>query len=113
MHELGLLYQTAETATRYAEENQIDEVKSITIEIGELSGALPNIFTDLFPMIAERFPRLQNAELLLTSVPGEGLCLDCHCLYNIMRQEGMCPRCGSREKTILGGKDVRLMSIGY
>lgn len=113
MHELGLLYQTAETATRYAEENGIDEVKSIAIEIGELSGAMPDIFTELFPMIAEQFPRLQKAELQLSMVPGEGLCLDCHCLYNIMRQEGQCPRCGSRDKTILGGKDVRLMNIGY
>ena len=113
MHELGLLYQTAETATRYAEENGIEEVRSIALEIGQLSGALPDLFTELFPMIAKRYPRLKNAELQLTMVQGEGLCMECRCLYNVMRQEGVCPRCGSRVKTVLGGRDVRLMNIGY
>ena len=113
MHELGLLYQTAETATRYAEDNGIEAVKEITIEIGELSGALPDIFTELFPLITEEFPRLKDAALRLTSARGEGLCLDCSCLYNVLQQEGACPRCGSHNKKVLGGTDVRLMSIGY
>ena len=113
MHEIGMLRQTAELATRFAEENGIDAVKNITIEIGELSGALPEVFMEYFSFIAEQYPRVRGAELTLRTVPGEGLCLDCHCLYDIMQREGVCPRCGSREKKVLGGTDVQVLSIGY
>lgn len=113
MHEIGMLYQTAETATRYAEENGIEAVRSIRIDIGELSGALPQVFTSYFPYIAEQFPRLKGAKLQLHTIPGEALCANCQNLYNVMKQEGVCPCCQSREKTILGGQDIKLMSIGY
>lgn len=64
MHEIGMLRQTAELATRFAEENGIDAVKNITIEIGELSGALPEVFTEYFPFIAEQYPRVRGGERL-------------------------------------------------
>lgn len=113
MHEIGMLRQTAELAQSVAEENGIDEIKSITIEIGELSGALPYVFTEYFPFIAEKYSILKNAELKLLTAHGEGLCSDCHCLYNIQRQNGICPRCGSESKTVLGGTDVKVLNIEY
>ncbi len=113
MHELGMLRQAAELATRCADENGVDEVQSIAIEIGELSGALPYVFTEYFPVVAEKFPKVKNARLDLRTIPGEGLCSKCNCLYNVMKQEGVCPRCGSREKKILGGQDVRILNITY
>lgn len=113
MHEIGMLYQTAETATLYADENHIDEVKVISIEIGELSGAFPAVFTDYFPFVAEQYPKLKNAKLQIHEVAGEGLCNECHCLYNVMQNEGICPNCHSFSKTILSGRDIKLLSIGY
>lgn len=91
----------------------IAEILSIRIDIGELSGALPQVFTSYFPMIAEDYPLLRSARLDLRTVPGEVLCANCSSLYNVMRQKGICPQCKSREKTILGGQDIQLMSIGY
>ena len=44
---------------------------------------------------------------------GEGLCLDCHAMYNVMQNEGMCPKCGSRNKKILGGQQFLLKEIGF
>lgn len=113
MHEIGMLRQTAELAQSVAEENGIDEIKCITIEIGELSGALPYVFTEYFPFVAEKYSILKNAELRLITVSGEGLCADCRCLYNIQKHGGICPRCGSESKTVLGGTDVKVLSIEY
>lgn len=113
MHEIGMLYQTAELAAKYAEENRVEDVKYLAVEIGELSGALPQVFTEYFPYVAAQYPRLKNAELKLKTVPGEGLCANCQCLYNVMKQEGVCPKCHSREKTVLTGGDIRLVGIGY
>lgn len=113
MHEIGMLYQMAKMATEFAEKNGVEEVKYIALEIGELAGVLPEIFTDYFPYVAGKYPKLQHAELKIHKIPGEGICDECHCMYNVMRNEGKCPRCHSRSKTILGGKDVKLLHIGY
>ena len=113
MHEIGMLHQAAELAISFADENGIGEIKAISIEIGELSGALPYVFTEYFPFVAEKYPQLKNTELKLRTIPGEALCSDCHCLYNVMKHEGVCPRCGSRVMKVLGGQDVNVVSIEY
>lgn len=113
MHELGLLIQTAETVQAAAAEHGIDVVQSITIDIGEASGALPDIFTELFPMVQEQYPVLAHAVLELHTVRSEALCSNCHAVYDLIRREGKCPRCGSRDKTVLGGQDVRIRELRY
>ena len=111
MHEIGMLHQTAKIADEYAARNGFSEVGSIAIDVGELSGALPDVFTEYFDYVAKGYPRLKNTRLEIRTIAGEGLCSECKCLYNIMRCEGICPRCSSRNKTILGGQEVRLRSI--
>lgn len=113
MHEIGMLYQAAETVTKFAEENGIDTVREITIEIGEISGVLPDIFTEYFGYVMGQYPRLADARLKMHKVTGEGLCTDCNCLYNIMKNDGICPRCHSTSKKILGGTQINIESIGY
>ena len=41
------------------------------------------------------------------------LCRECGAMYNIMANEGKCPKCGSRYKKILGGQQFLLKEIGY
>lgn len=112
MHEIGMLYQTAKLATEYAEKNALDQIGFISIDIGELSGALPKVFEDYFPYVAEQFPKVQSADLRLRVIPGEAMCDECKCMYNVMKQEGICPRCGCGDKTIISGREVRLRNIG-
>lgn len=113
MHEIGMLYQMAKIATEYADKNNVEEVKYIAVELGELAGVLPEIFTDYFPYVASQYPKLKNAELKVHEVSGEGLCDECHCMYNVMKYEGECPNCHSHSKTILSGREVKLLHIGY
>ncbi len=49
---------------------------------------------------------------LLKMKRGEALCNKCHSLYNVMRCEGRCPKCGSRDKTILSGQSFIVKEIG-
>ena len=113
MHEIGMLYETAKIAVQYAEQNQIDSIKGITMEVGEGSGVFPEIFTEYFPYVAAQYPQLKDAEMHIRIVPSEGLCTDCHCLYNIMKQKGICPRCHSRKKKVLSGRKVRIQDIEF
>lgn len=113
MHEIGALYQAVKTVDGIAKEHYIEQVKYITLEIGELTGFLPVFFEKYFPIVVEDFPVMKDAELKLHTVRGEAVCSACESLYNVMRCEGVCPKCKSREKQIISGQDFVISDIGY
>jgi len=73
MHELGILTQALRRVQRAAAENGIDEVKHITLEVGEASGFVCAYFMKLHPAARDMFPALRKAELRLVTVPGNSL----------------------------------------
>lgn len=111
MHEIGVLYKMLEQVEAVAQANNVTKVKSIEIELGELSGMLPVFFEQYYGPATENKELFKGSELIIKSIPGEGLCLDCQTLYNIMRFEGQCPKCKSRNKKVLGGKDFVVKNI--
>ena len=113
MHEIGALHEAVKLVEKVAGENHIEQVKSITLEVGELSGYLPIFFEKYFPIVVEDRPILKNAQLHIHTVAGEAICKECQTMYNVMKNEGKCPKCKSREKTILGGTDCIVKDIGY
>ncbi|MDO4566465.1 MAG: hydrogenase maturation nickel metallochaperone HypA [Oscillospiraceae bacterium] len=113
MHELGVLTEAVRTVERIAAENKVNRVRYISLEIGELTGYLPVFFEKYFPVVVENKPLFEGAELRMRTVRGQALCRDCEALYNVLRCEGRCPKCGSREKTILGGQEFLIKEIAY
>lgn len=113
MHELGLLVQMAETVEKVAAENHIEKVTVVALDIGEASGAMPELFTECFPVVREQHPVLEEAELQFRMIPSKALCLACDALYDVMKQEGKCPVCGSGYKKVIGGQEVVIREIGY
>lgn len=113
MHEISVLKRAVDLAEQTAIDNHIDRIAYITLEVGELSGYLPVFFEKYFDVVIEDRPIFEGAELKMIRPRGEGLCLDCHAMYNVMQNEGMCPKCGSRNKKILGGQQFLLKEIGF
>ncbi len=113
MHEISVLHKAIELAEQTAIDNNIDKIAYVTLEVGELSGYLPVFFEKYFPVVTEGKPMFAGAQLKMIIARGEGLCLNCNALYNIMQQEGKCPKCGSRSKKILGGRQFTLKEIGF
>lgn len=111
MHEVGILYSAAEIAVKYADDYQMDNIHTLSLELGELAGVLPEVFTQYFDYVKQQFPKLEKAELALKFVPGEAVCNDCECMYNVMQNKGLCPVCSSANKTVISGRDVKLISI--
>lgn len=111
MHEVGLLYTIADTASRYAEENHASSVESISLDIGELAGVLPDIFTEYFDYVAGQYAKLSHAKLRIHMIPGEAMCTRCGSMYNVMKNEGVCPSCGERGKRILSGQNLLIRNI--
>ena len=113
MHEISVLKQAVDIAEKTAQENNIARIACLTLEVGELSGYLPVFFHKYYPIVTEDRPVFEGSELHIISVAGEALCRDCSAMYNVMREEGKCPKCGSRSKTILGGTEFRIKEIGF
>ena len=111
MHEISVLYKMLEQVEMIAKQNRVSKIKSIEIELGELSGMLPVFFEQYYSVAIENKELFKGSQLIIKKIPGEGLCLDCNTLYNVMRCEGMCPKCGSRNKKILGGRDFVVKHI--
>lgn len=73
MHELGVLHQIAKTVDRIASENHIRRIKHIALEVGELSGFVPQYLKKLYPVAVDAFPVLRKAELRIHMIQGKGL----------------------------------------
>ena len=73
MHELGVLHQVVKTVSRIAEENQVRRIKHITLEVGAVSGFVPQYLTKLFPVAADSCPVLKRTKLCIEMVQGRGL----------------------------------------
>ena len=98
MHEISVLKKAVDMVEKSAKENNISHVLYIRLEIGELSGYLPVFFQKYFPVVTENKDIFENTQLKMDIVKGEALCMDCENIYNVMKHEGKCPNCGSREK---------------
>ena len=112
MHEISVLTKAVDLVENIAKDNGLDRVGYITLEVGELTGYVPLFLEKFFPVVTEDRPVFKDTELRINTVRGQALCADCQSLYNVMRQEGRCPRCGSREKKILGGQQFLVKEIG-
>lgn len=113
MHEISVLYKMAELAETVAAKNNVRKITSITVEVGELSGILPVFLEKYYPVVIGNREMLRESNLLIRMVPGEALCDECQTLYNVMKNEGKCPKCQSQGKTILGGRDFVVKNILY
>ena len=113
MHEIGVLTRAVELVENIAKDNNLDHIAYISLEVGELTGYVPLFFEKFFPVVVENRPVFQGTELRIQTVRGQALCSECQSLYNVMKQEGRCPKCGSREKKILGGQQFLVKEIGY
>lgn len=112
MHEISVLKRAVDLAEKTAKENHVQKLAYLTLEVGELTGYLPVFFYKYYPIVTENNPIFEGSELKIITTTGEALCKDCGSLYNVMREEGKCPTCGSRNKTILGGTEFKLLEIG-
>lgn len=113
MHEIGVLTEAVKTIESVAKENHIEKIKVVTLQVGEASGYLTNFFTQYFPIITEDNPLFEGCELKINVTKAEALCNECHTLYNVMSQKGKCPKCGSRDKTMIGGQEFMIKQLEY
>ena len=101
MHEMGIVLHLAKTLDELAEEQHITKIGSVTLEIGEVSGIMTDLFTDCWDYFKSRHPVLSDSELRLETIPAVTYCAGCSGTYETLRYGKECPYCHQGDQCII------------
>lgn len=111
MHELTLLYGVAQQVEKVCDENNIDHVDAIVVEVGEVTGVVPEFLLDGYEVISDDFDFLRGSELIVNVIESIGRCMNCGREFPIVENQGVCPDCGSIEKEVLTGLEFNIKEV--
>jgi hydrogenase nickel incorporation protein HypA/HybF len=110
LHEVGITRSMVEIAERTAREQGAVRVISVTVEIGELSGVVPEAVEFCFEACAKD-TFIEGANLLIERVPGRGRCRECGAGTAIDPYTFTCPSCGGYALEVLQGRELRIREM--
>jgi len=106
MHELSISQGIVESVCDAVPEGQ---VLVVTVEIGKLSGVVPDAVRFCFDACA-RGTRVEGARLDIVDVPGRGRCASCDRDLDMDELLTQCP-CGNPFLDIVCGRELRIRSV--
>jgi hydrogenase nickel incorporation protein HypA/HybF len=106
MHELGITQNIVAIASENAQGNQ---VKKVTIEIGQLSAIMPDAVQFCFG-VCSAGTLLENAILEIIEIPGKGKCCQCGEEIALDVPFGIC-ECGSVELDVISGQELKIREM--
>lgn len=111
MHELGLVFYVIDAVEKACKENNVTAVKSVTLEVGEVSTVVPNYFRDCFEWAKKRTEHMKDCELKLIMIEGISYCKSCKKTYKTTEYAKVCPYCKSDDTYLVTGNDVMIKNI--
>jgi len=110
MHEMSLVEGVRQLIEEAAVREGFSRVRSVRVEIGQLSGVEREAFEFCFEL-AMLDSIAAGARLDIVATPGRGRCLECG-------REGMltvvydpCEHCGALPVEVIGGVDMRVIDL--
>ena len=111
MHELGIVVKVLEQVDAVAEEYKAEKILKVTMEVGEVSTIVPELFTDAFDWAKKRTRFAAEAELEMIIIEGRTYCQSCGETYKTTEYGKQCPHCGSSDTYLLTGDQVIIKDI--
>ena len=111
MHELGIIVHITKTLQSVAKENNLKEIASVTLEVGEVSSIVPDYLTDCWEYYRKKFPLIEHAEMRIEMMPAVTYCESCEKTYPTVEHGRQCPCCGSWETYLLTGDECNIREI--
>lgn len=110
MHELGIVIDIVKQVEEYKKENNIEKIKALVLQIGELSGVVPKYIEDVFPLAIEP-SSVSDMELIIEETPGIGKCRQCGLAFNLIHNDNKCPLCSHDEWDIITGTELLIKEL--
>ena len=111
MHELGIIVHIAKTLDQVAAENELKKIGSVTLDIGEVSGIVPEYLTECWEFYRKKNPLIAECEMKIESLPAVTICEDCQKTYETVTYGRQCPHCGSYETYLVTGNECSIKEI--
>ena len=111
MHEMSYCIRIVQMALDAAKEHELNRIRRLTVEVGEMTGVLPYYLKLYFPEAA-RGTILEETTLDIIEVSVSSECEDCKKVYHPDRENGYCcPVCGSHRAKLLAGREVSIRNM--
>lgn len=106
MHELAVTQSVVDTVTARTGDAHVTTVR---LEIGRLSGVVPDAVRMCFELVAAGTP-LEGAALEISEPPGRASCRDCGRAFDTDDPILLCA-CGSADVEVHGGDQLRITTV--
>ena len=110
MHELVIVEGILDVVVPEARKHGANQILSIRLKVGELSGVIPECVREYFT-VAARGTMAEGAKVLIDPLPIRIRCRDCRGENEIRRGMDACPVCGSRQFRIISGREYYIESV--
>lgn len=112
MHELGVVFHVIKKVEEVAKENDLTEIKSVTLEIGEVSTVIEDYLRKCWKWSVEKKSELlTDTELIVEKISAITYCEDCKQTYSTVEYGKVCPHCGSGETYLIQGNEFSIKEI--
>lgn len=111
MHELGVVFYVVRDVKQVAEENAVEKIASVTLQIGEVSGIIPEYLTDCWNWAKKKEAVTEAAELVIEQIDAVSFCEDCGQEYPTVQYAKICPYCGGEHTYLTRGNEFLIKEI--
>lgn len=109
MHELGVVLEIFDLIEEIMAEQDLKKVSAVTVELGELSGVLPDYFRECWKA-ASLGGIFEGTKLELIIIPARAKCA-CGKEYEMTKNSRICPCCHKTDYEIISGREFNVLSI--
>ena len=110
MHEMALAEGIMQIVEDQANSQNFAQVKTVWLEIGELSHVNPDAIRFCFDAVAHN-TIVEGAHLEIDRVPGKAWCHTCARTVKISNLVDPCPLCDRYQLLITGGEEMRVCEL--
>ena len=111
MHEMGIILHLARTLDETAAQEKLRSISEVTLQIGEVSGIMTDLFVDCWNYFRKKHPVLERCELKLETLPAVTWCDSCKRTYETVKYGRECPYCHSGETWLMRGNECIIKEI--
>ena len=111
MHELGVVFHCIKEVNEIAAENKVARVNSVTIQLGEVSTVIPELFEDCWNWAVKKETVLKDAKIHIERINAITFCEDCRKEYPTVEYGRTCPFCGSEKTYLVQGNEFMIKEI--